>query len=44
MELFACKYQEGQGPAALQKASASFNAWMDSTNQRDYWAFLLTPY
>jgi hypothetical protein len=44
MELYACKYKEAKGPADLQKASANFNAWLDSTNQHDYWAFLLTPY
>jgi hypothetical protein len=43
-ELFACKYKEGTGPADLQQAAATFNAWMDSTNQHDYWAFLLTPW
>jgi hypothetical protein len=44
VEIYACTYKEGQGPAELQKAAANFNAWMDSTNQHDYAAFLLMPY
>jgi len=43
-ELYSCDFKEGKGPADLQAAAANFNAWMDSTNQHDYWAFLLTPY
>lgn len=43
-ELYSCDFKEGKGPADLQAAAAKFNAWMDSTNQHDYWAFLLTPY
>ena len=44
MEIYACKFKEGKGMADLQAVSTKFNAWMDSTGQHNYWAFLLTPY
>ncbi len=44
MELYTCKYKPGKALADLQAASAKFNAWMDSTGQKDYWAMLLMPY
>ena len=44
MELYTCKYKAGKGQAELQSVAAKFNAWMDSTHQQNYWAFLLTPY
>jgi len=44
MEIYACDYKEEKGLADLQQADAKWNAWMDSTGQQDYWAFLLMPY
>ena len=44
MELFSCDYLEGKGLADLQQVAAKFNAWMDSSGQQNYWAFLLMPY
>ena len=44
MELYTCDYKDGKGYADLKQVAAKFNAWMDSTNQQNYWAFLMVPY
>jgi hypothetical protein len=44
IELFACSYNEGKGPADLDKASDAFNRWADKHNVTDYSAWTLVPY
>lgn len=44
IELFACSYNEGKGPADLDKAVDAWNAWADGHNFTDYSAWTLVPY
>ena len=44
MEMFACKYNEGKGPADLDAATKKFNAWADKKGINDYSAWTLVPY
>lgn len=44
LELYACKYNEGMGPADLPKAAAAFNAWADEHKLTDYAAWTLVPF
>ncbi len=44
MEMYACSYNEGKGPADLDKATKDFNAWADKQNVTDYSAWTLVPY
>ncbi len=44
VETFACKYNEGKGPADLDKAVDKFNAWADKNGVEDYSAWTLVPY
>ena len=44
VETFACKFNEGKGPADLDKAVDKFNAWADKNGVKDYSAWTLTPY
>ncbi len=44
VETFACKYNEGKGPADLDKAVDSFNKWADKQGIEDYSAWTLVPY
>ncbi len=44
VELYACNYLEGKGPADLDKATAEFNAWADKQKLTDYSAYTLTPF
>jgi len=44
IELFACTYNEGQGPADLDAVVASFNDWADDHDVNDYSAWTLVPY
>ena len=44
VELFTCNYNEGKGPADLDKATNAWNAWADSHNISDYSAWTLVPY
>ena len=44
VETFACRYNEGKGPADLDKAVNKFNAWADKNGIEDYSAWTLVPY
>lgn len=44
VELYACNYNDGKGPADLDKAVAKWNAWADSRGVKDYTAWTLTPF
>ena len=44
LEMFACKYNEGKGPADLDAATKKWNAWADKQGVDDYSAWTLVPY
>lgn len=44
VELFACSYNDGKGPADLESWTAKWNAWADENKITDYAAWTLTPY
>ena len=44
VELFACNYAEGKGPADLDKAVDDFNDWGDKNGITEYTAWTLVPY
>lgn len=44
VEAFACNYNDGKGPADLEKVNAKWNAWMDDEGQDDYFAATMTPH
>lgn len=44
VELFACTYNEGKGPADLDKAVDKWNKWSDKNGWDSYAAWTLTPY
>jgi hypothetical protein len=44
IELFACSYNEGKGPADLDDAVAAWNAWADKLDLNGYSAWTLVPY
>ncbi|NNJ66164.1 MAG: hypothetical protein HKP16_11375 [Xanthomonadales bacterium] len=44
VELFACSYNEGKGPADLDQAIAGWNAWADQHQLTDYSGWTLVPY
>ena len=44
VELWACSYNEGKGPADLDKAIAGWNAWADKNQMNDYFGWTLVPY
>ena len=44
VEMFACKYIEGKGPADLDAATKKWNAWADKNGVDDYSAWTLVPY
>lgn len=44
MEMFACSYNDGKGPADLDAATKRFNAWADKQGISDYSAWTLVPY
>ena len=44
VELFACTYNEGRGPADLDAATAKWNAWADDRGLSDYTAWTLTKF
>lgn len=43
VEGWTCNYNDGKGPADLDKATAAWNKWMDDEGQGDYFAFTMTP-
>ena len=44
MEMFACTYNDGKGPADLDAATKDWNAWADKQGITDYSAWTLVPY
>jgi hypothetical protein len=44
VEIFACKYNAGKGPADLDKVVARWNKFMDDNGVDNYAAWTLTPY
>ena len=44
LEMFACTYNEGKGPADLDAATKKWNAWADKKGVDDYSAWTLVPY
>ncbi len=44
VELYACKYNDGMGPADLDKATATWNDWADDRGMDDYTAWTLTKF
>lgn len=44
VELYACNYNEGMGPADLDAATAKWNAWADGRGLNDYTAWTLTKF
>jgi len=44
LEMFACRYNEGKGPADLDAATKNWNAWADKNGVDDYSAWTLVPY
>ena len=44
VEMFACKFNEGKGPADLDAATKKWNAWADRNGVDDYSAWTLVPY
>lgn len=44
VELFTCNYNDGKGPADLDKVIDKWNAWADKEGVDDYAAWTLTPY
>lgn len=44
VETYTCKYNNGQGPADLEKVIAGWNAYMDQQGADNYFAMTLTPH
>jgi hypothetical protein len=44
VELWACKYNEGKGPADLDAVAGQWGEWADGQGFEDYWAWTLVPY
>lgn len=44
VELFACSYNEGKGPADLDKAIDAWNSWADKNGLNGYSGWTLVPY
>lgn len=44
VEMFACKFNEGKGPADMKPVYKQFNAWADKQGINDYTAWSLVPY
>lgn len=44
MELYACTYNDGKGPADLDAASKKFNDWANDQDIDDYSAWTLVPF
>ncbi len=44
VELYACSYNDGKGPADLDVAIATWNAWADEAGFEDYSAWTLAPF
>jgi hypothetical protein len=44
LEMYACSYHDGMGPADLEKAVGAWNAWADKHELTDYSAWTLVPF
>ncbi len=44
VEIYACSYNEGMGPADLDAVIDEWNAWADERGMNDYSAWTLTPF
>ena len=44
VDTFTCSYNDGKGPADMDKAAAAWNKWADERGVADYSAMILTPY
>jgi len=44
VETFTCNYNDGKGPADLEKATAAWNKWMDDEGDDTYGALTLSPW
>ncbi len=44
MEMYACTYNDGKGPADLDAATKKFNDWADDQDIDDYSAWTLVPF
>jgi len=44
VEIYACNYNEGMGPADLDAVTAKWNAWADERGLNDYTAWTLTKF
>ncbi len=44
VEAYTCKYNDGKGPADLDKVIAAWNEWMDEEDADNYFAMTLTPH
>lgn len=44
VELYACKYNEGQGPGNLEEVITMWSSWADKTGLDNYAAWTLTPF
>ncbi len=44
VEIYACNYNEGRGPADLDAATAQWNTWADGQGLNDYTAWTLTKF
>lgn len=44
VEIYACSYNDGQGPADLDAATAKWSAFADEQEVNDYSAWTLTPF
>ncbi len=44
VEIYACTYNEGMGPANLDAVTAKWNAWADGPGINDYTAWILTKF
>jgi len=42
-EIYGCTWREGKGMSQLMHVTERWNAWMDQTQQSNYWAFILVP-
>jgi hypothetical protein len=44
VQLYACNYNDGMGPADFDTATANWNAWADGAGLKDYTAWTLEKY
>lgn len=44
VEGWTCNYNDGKGPADLDKVIADWNGWMDDQGHGDYFALTMTPH